>query len=280
MRLNKREVLKIIRTALVEDIGRGDITTEALIERDKKGVGQIIAKDSGIIAGLDVVSWVYEELDSDLKFKTLVADGERVESSQVIAKVSGSVGPLLTGERVALNFLQRMSGIATKTASYQEKIADYNLKIVDTRKTTPGLRILEKYAVKAGGGSNHRFGLYDAVMIKDNHIQAAGSIKEAVSQVRESISHTIKIEVETENLAEVKEALGENVDIIMLDNMSLELMKEAVKLIAGRAIVEASGGITIDRLVEIAKSGVDIISLGTLTHTINSLDISLDLKEE
>ncbi|MCK8817313.1 carboxylating nicotinate-nucleotide diphosphorylase [Natroniella sulfidigena] len=280
MRLTKRNILKIIKNALTEDIGRGDITTEALIGEDKEGVGQIIAKDCGVIAGLDVASWVYKELDSDLKFEALVADGERVEPGQVIAKISGFVGPILTGERVALNFLQRMSGIATKTAKYQEQVADYDLKIVDTRKTTPGLRVLEKYAVKVGGGANHRFGLYDAVMIKDNHIQAAGSIKKAVTQIKENLSHTTKIEVEVENLTEVEEALAEDVDIIMLDNMSFELMEEAVELIAGKAIVEASGGITIDDLVNVAETGVDIISLGTLTHTIKSLDISLDLKGE
>ncbi|TDX48222.1 carboxylating nicotinate-nucleotide diphosphorylase [Orenia marismortui] len=276
MNLNKEMVLKIIDNALREDIGTGDITTQAVIDQDQEMTADILAKEDGIIVGLDVAFWVFEYLDSSVEFRPLVKEGERVARGTVIAKVSGLTTSILTGERLALNFLQRMSGIATQTAYYRSLVKDYDVRIVDTRKTTPGLRILEKWAVKLGGGANHRFGLYDAVMIKDNHIRAVEGIQEAVKRARQNIPHTMKIEVETESLADVKEALAAKADIIMLDNMSFEMMEEAVRLIANKAIVEASGGITAENIIEVAKTGIDVISLGTLTHSIKSLDISLN----
>lgn len=278
MNLNKKKVLKIIDNAINEDIWTGDITTEAVVNEDCMGEGILLAKESGVIAGLEVAKLVFQRIDNEIKFQSLAAEGDYVKSGTEIAQVRGKAKSILTAERLALNFLQRMSGIATKTAKYKELVGDYDVRIVDTRKTTPGLRILEKYAVQVGGGDNHRLGLYDAVMIKDNHISAAGGIKEAVEKARTNVPHTMKIEVETESLAEVKEALAVNADIIMLDNMPTGLMKEAVELVDNQTIVEASGGITAEMIKEVAATGVDVISLGTLTHTIKSLDISLNFK--
>ena len=278
MNLNKKKVLEIIDNAINEDIWTGDITTEAVVNEDCMGEGILLAKESGVIAGLEVAKLVFQSIDNEIKFQSLAAEGDYVKSGTEIAQVRGKAKSILTAERLALNFLQRMSGIATKTAKYKELVGDYDVRIVDTRKTTPGLRILEKYAVQVGGGDNHRLGLYDAVMIKDNHISAAGGIKEAVEKARTNVPHTMKIEVETESLDEVKEAVAVNADIIMLDNMSTGLMKEAVELVDNQTIVEASGGITAATIKEVAATGVDVISLGTLTHTIKSLDINLDLK--
>jgi len=278
LNLNKKKVLKIIDNAINEDIWTGDITTEAVVNEDCMGEGILLAKESGVIAGLEVAKLVFQRIDNEIKFQSLAAEGDYVKSGTEIAQVRGKAKSILTAERLALNFLQRMSGIATKTAKYKELVGDYDVRIVDTRKTTPGLRILEKYAVQVGGGDNHRLGLYDAVMIKDNHISAAGGIKEAVEKARTNVPHTMKIEVETESLAEVKEALAVNADIIMLDNMPTGLMKEAVELVDNQTIVEASGGITAEMIKEVAATGVDVISLGTLTHTIKSLDISLNFK--
>ncbi|KXS45631.1 MULTISPECIES: carboxylating nicotinate-nucleotide diphosphorylase [unclassified Candidatus Frackibacter] len=278
MNLNKKKVLEIIDNAINEDIWTGDITTEAVVNEDCMGEGILLAKESGVIAGLEVAKLVFQSIDNEIKFQSLAAEGDYVKSGTEIAQVRGKAKSILTAERLALNFLQRMSGIATKTAKYEELVGDYDVRIVDTRKTTPGLRILEKYAVQVGGGDNHRLGLYDAVMIKDNHISAAGGIKEAVEKARTNVPHTMKIEVETESLDEVKEAVAVNADIIMLDNMSTGLMKEAVELVDNQTIVEASGGITAATIKEVAATGVDVISLGTLTHTIKSLDINLDLK--
>jgi nicotinate-nucleotide pyrophosphorylase (carboxylating) len=268
--------LEIIDNALREDIGTGDISTEAVVGAGEQVTATILAKDKGVIAGLEVAALVFERVDEMIKFKPLVEEGAQVEYGTEIAKVSGLSSSILIAERLALNLLQRMSGIATKTNYYKSLVADYNVRIVDTRKTTPNLRILEKYAVRVGGGANHRFGLYDAVMIKDNHILAVGSISKAVKQARKNIPHTMKIEVETENLIDVKEALEAGADIIMLDNMDVKMMREAVELIGEQAIIEASGGITAENIVEVAKTGVDVISLGTLTHSIKSLDISLN----
>ncbi|GAB6098237.1 carboxylating nicotinate-nucleotide diphosphorylase [Halanaerocella petrolearia] len=278
MNLNKRQVSEIIDRALAEDIGTGDLTTESVISEAKVGQAIILAKESGVIAGLDVARWVFQQLDTDIEFQSLVAEGTEVESRTEIAKVEGAVSSLLTGERLALNFLQRMSGIATKSAKYQKLVDLYDVRVVDTRKTTPNLRVLEKYAVQVGGGFNHRFGLYDTVMIKDNHIQAVGSIKEAVSRAKSNVAHTVKVEVEVEDLTQVEEALTAKADIIMLDNMSPNLMVQAVDLIGEQAIVEASGGITVETITEVAQTGVDVISIGALTHSISSLDISMDLK--
>jgi nicotinate-nucleotide pyrophosphorylase (carboxylating) len=276
---SKRELQRKIEEWLEEDIGSGDISTMATIPEQERGTGILYAKEAGIIAGLPVAEQVFWAIDPSLSFQALVAEGTRVEKGQQIAEVSGSVRSILSGERLALNLLQRLSGIATRTSEYVQAIAGTNARVVDTRKTTPGLRFLEKYAVRVGGGHNHRFALYDAVMIKDNHIKGAGGISQAVAAARSVIPHTMKIEVETESLAEVQEALQAGADIIMLDNMPLEQMKEAVQLIAGRAIVEASGGVTLETIRPIAETGVDVISVGALTHSVRALDISLDLNK-
>ncbi|MZP29347.1 carboxylating nicotinate-nucleotide diphosphorylase [Heliobacterium undosum] len=278
MELFEPEVRDTVLRALREDIGQGDLTTMSLVPADAQTRGIIHAKEAGVIAGMPVARIVFETVDPGLSFEAKVKDGERVERGTVLAEVQGSARSILIGERLALNFLQRLSGIATKTARCVELVTYYQARIVDTRKTTPGLRMLEKYAVRMGGGKNHRFGLFDGVLIKDNHIRVAGGIHQAVSQARQAVPHTVKIEVEVEDLAGVAEALEANADIIMLDNMVPELMKEAVRMIGGRALVEASGGVSEETLVEIAKTGVHLISMGALTHSVKALDISLDVE--
>ncbi len=277
MNWNHEVVTDIIKTCLREDIGSGDVTTESVVPEDHWSEAYITAKEEGVIAGLPLVKKIFEFVDCHLRFEYLKQDGDKVTYGDHLAKITGSTASILKGERLALNFLQRMSGIATKTADLKELIKDYSVRIVDTRKTTPGLRIFEKYAVKVGGGDNHRMGLYDAVMIKDNHIESVGSITTAIEKARKAIPHTMKIEVEVEDLVGVKEALEAGADIIMLDNMSPELMKKAVELIAGRAITEASGNIDETNIQSKAASGIDVISMGTLTHTIRSMDISLNI---
>lgn len=279
MMWSKRELRAKIEDWLMEDIGSGDITTECTIPEDEQGKGILYAKEAGIIAGLPVAELVFETVDAGLTFKTLVKEGERVEKGQAIVEVSGSVQSILSGERLALNLLQRLSGIATRTREFVDVLEGTKARVVDTRKTTPGLRLVEKYAVRIGGGHNHRYALYDAVMIKDNHIKGAGSITKAVEAARANIPHTMKIEVECETIEQVKEALAAGADIIMLDNMSPEMMREAVALINGRAIVEASGGVTLETVRAIAETGVDVISVGALTHSVRALDISLDLNQ-
>lgn len=265
----------IIKTALREDVGTGDITTNSTIPADKKTKGKFIAKESGVVCGLSVVKRVFEIVDDEIKLSCKVKDGDFVEKGEIIAEVSGPARSILTGERVSLNFLQLMSGIATRTNACVKQVAGTNAMITDTRKTTPGLRVLEKYAVKAGGGHNHRFNLSDGVLLKDNHIAAAGGITAAVTAARKNIPHTLKIEVEVENMQMIEEAVACGADIIMLDNMSIEQMAEAVRYIDGRALVEASGNMGDRDLMEVAKTGVDIISIGALTHTIKAMDISL-----
>jgi len=269
----------IIKQALQEDIGRQDITTYNLLPAEQQARGVLVAKAAGIIAGTWICQAVFRHLDPEVRSQIFVADGQRVESGQLIAEFSGKTAALLGGERVALNLLQRLSGIATRTRRMVEKISGYRAQIVDTRKTSPGLRELEKYAVRVGGGRNHRFGLYDGVMIKDNHIVAAGGILPAVQALRRAVPITVKIEVEVRTLEQLEEALQAGADIIMLDNMDTPAMQKAVELVAGRALVEASGGITEERLEEVAATGVDFISVGALTHSIQSLDISFDLVE-
>lgn len=273
------DIRDIVTRALQEDIGHGDLTTVSLVPTDAYTKGIIHVKEAGIIAGLPVAKLVFELIDPTLNFEAKVNDGNRVEKGDIIAEVFGSARAILIGERLALNFLQRLSGIATKTARCVELITYYQARIVDTRKTTPGLRVLEKYAVRVGGGKNHRFGLFDGVLIKDNHIRLAGGIQQAVIQARQAVPHTVKIEIEVEDLQGVAEALEAKADIIMLDNMSPEQMKEAVRIIAGNALVEASGGVSEETLVEVAKSGVNLISMGALTHSVQALDISLDVEE-
>ena len=268
---------KIIEQALLEDIGTGDITTKSIIPSNLKAQGIIKTSEEGVVAGLDIVFLVFKKLDSEICFQPKIKDGNKILPGEILAKITGPARTILKGERVALNFLQRMSGIATITSKFCQEVKDLLVRIVDTRKTTPGLRILEKYAVRMGGGYNHRFGLYDAVLIKDNHIAVAGGIRSAVNSVRKQISHTVKIEVEVENLSQLQEALKVQVNIIMLDNMDLDTMKEAVKIAKGKAIIEASGGITLEKVQKIAQTGVDLISVGALTHSVKSLDISMEI---
>lgn len=269
----------LIKRCLEEDVGYGDITTRSLIPASQVAEGIFYAKDTGIIAGIEISQAVFRYLDPDVEMQILKADGEAVKHGDTIAIVKGRSQALLTGERTALNFLQRLSGIASQTRRLTELIKYSKAELLDTRKTTPGLRVLEKYAVAVGGARNHRFGLYDGVMIKDNHIKAAGGIQKAVSLARQKVPHTVRIEVEVESLAQLEEALEARADIIMLDNMDPATMKEAVAITNGRALLEASGGIKEDHLPEVAKTGVDFISMGALTHSAISLDISFDILE-
>ena len=268
----------LIEAGLQEDVLTGDITTNTLIPASVQSTAVMIAKAEGVIAGLFVAEAVFKKLDNQIEFIAEVSEGDKVKKGDLICTIKGSYRALLTGERLALNFLQRISGIASETAKYVEAVKETKTLILDTRKTVPGLRLLDKYAVKAGGGTNHRMGLFDMVMIKDNHISAAGGITNAVKAIRPAISPEIKIEVETTNLDEVKEALDAKADIIMLDNMDNETMKKAVRLIDGKAKVEASGNMNLERVKEVAATGVDYISIGALTHSVNALDISMKFK--
>ncbi|WFD08904.1 carboxylating nicotinate-nucleotide diphosphorylase [Tepidibacter hydrothermalis] len=265
---------EIIKNALIEDGVYGDISTNSIVSKSSLCSVELIVKENGVIAGLDVFKRVFDLL-GNVEVEFNVKDGEKVENKQVIGIIKGNTMNVLKGERIALNFLQRMSGIATITNRMVEKLYGTKAKLLDTRKTTPNLRIFEKYSVKAGGGCNHRFSLSDGVMLKDNHIQAAGGIKNAVKLAKENTSFVRKIEVEVESIEEVKEALESGVDIIMLDNMSIENMKEAVRIIDGKAITEASGNVSIDKIKSIAETGVDYISCGALTHSVKALDISM-----
>jgi nicotinate-nucleotide pyrophosphorylase (carboxylating) len=269
---------ELIATALAEDLGPGDVTSEATIPRESVSVAVMLAKQDMVLAGLDCSREVFHHLDPDIQFTSVVKDGDRIGTGTEIAKLSGNTRALLAGERVALNLLQHLSGIATLTAKYVEQVRGLKVQVLDTRKTLPGLRLLEKYAVRMGGGNNHRMGLYDGVLIKDNHIKASGSITKAVESVRQSGLHTVKIEVETKTLDEVREALAAKADIIMLDNMRSDLMREAVQLIGGRAFVEASGNVTLETIRSIAETGVDSISSGSLTHSAPAADISMKIK--
>jgi nicotinate-nucleotide pyrophosphorylase (carboxylating) len=271
------DVDTLIEKALSEDIGDGDVTTSAIMIVPQSVTGHLIAQEPLVVAGIDVVCRIYAQLDPDLQVTRYCEDGEEVSTGDIIAVLKGEAAPLLRGERVVLNFIQRLSGIATITRAFVRRVKAYPVKILDTRKTTPGWRALEKYAVKVGGGENHRLGLFDAVLIKDNHISAAGSIGEAVRRVREHVHEGFPVEVETKNLGEVKEALASGVNTIMLDNMSTEMMREAVTLIKGKALVEASGGVTLETVEEIARTGVNCISVGVLTHSARAVDISLKL---
>ena len=278
--MNRNNIENIIRNSLAEDIGNGDITTDAIVPDNLAGVGEFIVKNDGIIAGLDIIEILLGIVDSDLVIEKKIYDGEKVNNGYIFAIVKGRISSILTAERTALNFLQRMSGIATMTNIYIEKIKHTKAKILDTRKTVPGLRELDKLAVKIGGGSNHRFGLYDMFLIKDNHIAVAGSITKAVNACKvfqmENNSN-FKIEVETENIEQVKEALTCGVDFIMLDNFNLKEMEKAVELISGKCLIEASGGIDLNTIKQIAETGVDFISVGALTHSVKALDISLEI---
>lgn len=266
---------RLIEQALLEDIHTGDITTKAVLPERRPAEARLIAKEDLVVAGLLIAGRVFTRLDPDVVFSPLLADGARARTGYVLATLSGDAASLLMGERVALNLLQRTCGIATLTASFVAAVSGTKARIVDTRKTTPGLREIEKYAVRVGGGINHRTGLYDGVLIKENHITAAGGIAEAVSRARAYIPHTLKIEIETETLAQVDEALAAGAEIIMLDNMNLDDMRLAVAAISGRALVEASGGVNLKTVRAIAETGVDIISVGALTHSPRAMDISM-----
>ncbi len=272
-------VREIIRIAIEEDIGNGDITTAFLIPEDSESRALIIAKGNFVVAGIPFVKEVFSFLDREVRFNVFINDGSKVMKGDVIAEVSGRTKVLLSGERVSLNILQRLSGIATITDMFVEKVKGLHAKIVDTRKTTPGLRFMEKYAVRLGGGNNHRFGLFDGILIKDNHIEAVGSITEALRLASEG-HHLAKIEVEVENLIDLKEAVGAGADIVMLDNMSVSDMQEAVKIVRSSQkdiILEASGNVTLNNVREIAETGVDLISIGALTHSATAVDISMKI---
>jgi nicotinate-nucleotide pyrophosphorylase (carboxylating) len=270
-------IQEAVASALAEDIGTGDVTTEATVPAEAVGTAEILVKEPGVVCGLAVAEAAFRALDDEVRFEALVEDGALVSDvPAAVATVTGSERAILTGERVALNFLGRLSGIATLTRRYADAVAGTGAAVLDTRKTTPGLRALEKYAVACGGGTNHRFGLDDAVLVKDNHLRAAGSIQLAVERVRE-ISD-LPVEVECETLEQVGEALAAGVDAILLDNMSLDRLRSAVALADGRTRLEASGGITLDNIRAVAETGVDEISVGALTHSARSLDVSLELR--
>jgi nicotinate-nucleotide pyrophosphorylase (carboxylating) len=275
MILNTFRLDEILKDALAEDVGNGDITTMSTVGADRMTEGRFIAKEEGVICGIPALLRVFEILDPAVLIEVLVEEGSLLQKGDVIARIKGPARSILTGERVSLNLIQRMSGIATRTHEAVIQIAGTKAVIADTRKTTPGLRILEKYAVRVGGGSNHRFNLADGILIKDNHIAAAGGITAAVTGARKMATHMLKIEVEVESFPQIEEALKAGADIIMLDNMSVEDMMKAVQMIGGKALVEASGNMGDKDLLSVAKTGVDIISIGALTHSVRSMDISL-----
>ncbi|HKL48093.1 MAG TPA: carboxylating nicotinate-nucleotide diphosphorylase [Desulfuromonadales bacterium] len=269
------EIDRIIRAALEEDIGLGDITTEATVAKGATARAELVAKEDFVLAGIDVVRRVFAVLDPGVAFEKLLEDGQSVSRGEVVAWIKGDAAMLLQAERVALNLLQRMSGIATMTARFVEAVEGTGATIVDTRKTVPGLRVLDKYAMRSGGGRNHRVGLFDGVLIKENHVAAAGGIGEAVGRARRGVSHIQKIEIETRNLDEVRQALDAGADVLLLDNMDLDTLREAVELCAGKVLTEASGGVNLETVRDIAETGVDFISVGALTHSVRAIDISM-----
>jgi len=271
-----REVDRLVAAALAEDLGFGDVTSLSTIPPETTGRATFQAKDTGVLAGVPLLESVYRHLDPAIRVEVHLADGAALAPGMTIATVEGRAQPLLSGERVALNFLQFLSGIATRTARFVRLVDGTGARIVDTRKTVPGLRALSKYAVRVGGGHNHRFGLSDGVLIKDNHIRAAGGIGPAVARAREAAPHMLRVEVETETLAQVEEALAAGADVLLLDNMPLERLREAVARCQGQALCEASGGVNEATVRAIAEAGVDLISVGALTHSVTALDISLD----
>jgi nicotinate-nucleotide pyrophosphorylase (carboxylating) len=270
----------ILARALAEDVGAGDLTTLAIVDSEDRCRAEIVAQADGVIAGLPIARLTFRALDSEIGFDAIVSDGARVSEGMTVAHLAGATHSILTAERTALNFLQRFSGIATSTAEYVEAVRGTTAHILDTRKTAPGLRLLDKYAVRMGGGHNHRIGLFDGVLIKDNHVRVAGGVGEAVRRARASTHHLVKIEVEVQTLEEVEEAIGANADVILLDNMNLSKVRQAVGLISGRCPTEVSGGITLDTVRELAEAGVDFISVGALTHSVTALDISLELDDD
>ena len=271
----KKSIQNLINIALAEDIGPGDVTSSAILTGNEIGIAQAIAKSYMVVAGLEVFREVFHAVDSDLTFTAIVSEGDSVAKGTALAQVGGKLKAILMAERVALNIFQRLCGIATASQQYVKAVEGTKAKILDTRKTAPGMRILDKYAVRIGGASNHRFALYDGVLIKDNHIAAAGGISAAIGRARQRIPHTVKIEIEVKNIEELEKAVAAGVDVILLDNMSLSDMRKAVELVRGRVPLEASGGVSLATVREIADTGVDFISVGALTHSVMAADISL-----
>lgn len=276
--LNTQLVDEILQRALLEDVGTGDITTLLTVPEGIEAYGEFVATQEGVLAGIPIAERVFHHVDARVRLEPLVKEGQHFSANTLLAEVRGEARGVLTAERVALNFLQRLSGIATLTARFVEAVKDLPVRICDTRKTTPGLRYLERYAVRVGGGHNHRFGLYDAVLIKDNHIAVCGGITQAVERARRALPHTMKIEVECTTLQQVEEALEARVDIILLDNMTPDHLHEAVRMAKGRAFIEASGGVRLDTVRQIAETGVDAISIGALTHSAPAIDIKLEIR--
>jgi nicotinate-nucleotide pyrophosphorylase (carboxylating) len=279
LELPPRLVAQAIASALEEDLsGAGDITTDAIIPAEAHGEAAIVVRALGVVAGLDLAEAAFKTLDPGVRFTRAVGDGARIQAGSVIANVSGKTRALLTGERTALNFLGRLSGIASLTEAFVDAVKGTKARIACTRKTTPGLRLLEKYAVRAGGGVNHRFGLYDAVLVKDNHIAAAGGLAQALERLRSNVGHLVKVEVEVDTIDQLTKALRFPIDAVLLDNMDVVTLKEAVRLVDKRVLTEASGGVTLETVREIASTGVDLISVGALTHSPRNLDSSLEWK--
>ena len=274
---NQFQIDDMIKRALDEDLGAGDITTGAIVDPRVKGKAVLLAKEDFVLAGGQVFARVFELLEPETVCRLFFQDGDKVTTRKIIGEVFGTVTALLQGERTALNFVQRMSGIATLTRHFVDKVGKNKAKIVDTRKTVPGLRLLDKYAVQAGGGYNHRMGLFDGILIKDNHIVAAGSITRAVESAKQHAPHTLKIEVEVQRLDQIEEAIAAGADIVLLDNMNLEQLKNAVHMVRQRVLLEVSGGVNLNTVDKIAATGVDIISVGALTHSVKAVDISLEL---
>lgn len=281
MEIGWKRIEELVDRTLAEDLGWGDVTTEAIIPAELTGKASMVAKARGMLAGIEVARLVFCRVDPSVQFDIIIPEGSAIQPGDLIAKLEAKVASILKGERTALNFLQRLSGIATETSRYVEAINDLDSRIVDTRKTTPGMRVLEKYAVRVGGGHNHRLHLGDGVLIKDNHLAALRSqglaMKDIISRARERAPFNLKVEVEVRTAQEAVEAVEAGADIVMLDNMGLEEMRQAVQLVKGRALLEASGGITLDNVRRVAETGVDLISIGALTHSTRSLDISLEM---
>lgn len=271
-------VERIIRTALEEDLGTGDLTTDAIVAPGLQGTASLVAREELVLAGLHIFIGVFHALSREICFENHYQDGQVVPAGGRVCRVTGSVSILLKGERTALNFLQRMCGIATTTRRYVEKCRPWEVRVVDTRKTVPGLRVLDKYAVRVGGGFNHRLGLFDGILIKDNHIVAAGSVARAVELAKKSAPHVLKVEVEVEDLEGLREAIEAGADVVLLDNMSPEQLKKAVEAAGGRVVLEASGGIDLGNIRQVAETGVDIISVGALTHSARASNLSLELE--
>ena len=272
------QVDKLIDLAIEEDIGSGDITTDSLITPDLEGRAIVVAKEPLVLAGIETARRVFARFNDQIVFETDKMDGEPIQTGESFIRLTGQLAALLKAERIALNFLQRLCGIATHVRSYMDELGDSTVRLVDTRKTTPGWRVLEKYAVRVGGAANHRMGLYDGVLIKDNHIAACGGVKPAIDRARQNVSHFIRIEVEVSNLDETGQALEAGADVIMLDNMDVLDIRQAVDMIGRKALVEVSGNVTIDRIKALAETGVDLISIGALTHAARAVDISMQIK--